>query len=87
MQPRGPGRTGPWVPCPHCPKITVCFFFQSPNHFFFLFFFFLKKKKKRKEKEKNETKTSVDLPLSLPHPQKGKGVLRVYFLTIFFCLS
>lgn len=43
MQPRGPGRTGPWGPCPHCPKITVCFFFQSPNHFFFVFLFSYKR--------------------------------------------
>lgn len=51
---------GPMSPLP---QITVCFYFQSPNHFF-LFFFFLKKKKK---------KISVDLPLSLPLSDKGKG--------------
>ena len=69
---------GPMSPLP---QITVCFYFQSPNHFFLLlFFFFLKKKKKKTQKQK---------PLWIVHyhshyPTKGKGVLRVYFLTIFF---
>ena len=58
---------GPMSPLP---QITVCFYFQSPNHFFLLlFFFFLKKKKKKNPK----TKTSVDRPLSLPLSDKGKG--------------
>lgn len=91
--PRGAGRVsaasgarqdrsvGPMSPLP---QITVCFYFQSPNHFFLLlFFFFLKKKKKNTQKQK---------PLWIVHyhshyPTKGKGVLRVYFLTIFFFVS
>ena len=65
---------GPMSPLP---QITVCFYFQSPNHFF-LFFFFLKKKKK---------KNLWIFHYHSHYPTKGKGVLRVYFLTIFFCLS
>ena len=64
----GARQEGPWAMSP-VPQITVCFYFQSPNHFF-LFFFFLKKKKKKKTQK---TKTSVDLPLSLPLSDKGKG--------------
>ena len=67
------------------PQITVCFYFQSPNHFFCCFSFLLKKKKKNKKPKKQK-------PLWIFHyhshyPTKEKGVLRVYFLTFFFCLS
>lgn len=51
---------GPMSPLP---QITVCFYFQSPNHFFLLlFFFFLKKKKKKTPKNKNLCGSSIITP-------------------------
>lgn len=82
MQPWGPGRTGPWGLCPHCPKITVCFFFQSPNLFFFSFSFFLKNKQTKKTQKTNKkTQQNPKIPkklcgpsiVTLTVPRGGRG--------------
>lgn len=62
-------------PCPHCPKITVCVFFQPPKFFFSLFFFFLKKKNTTQQNQK----TLWTFHCHPHNPQRGKGWLESSF--------